>query len=264
MLPLRTRSFRFGIAPSLGLHRAQTLARRIESALAPSLGTQVEVRVAGSLEHLEAMLLGGALDAAWVNALLIAHLHAAGTKSVLRGVRHGSDTFCSALVVRRDDELSLESLPRLRVAWTDPDSVAGYLLPQRFLLRRGLEPKRLFVEERFSGSYPAALGRLLEGRVDLAPCFVHRADPEALQRVLRMLLGGGAAEGLRPLGFTDAVPNDGLVLAPHFEARDGELLAAIEAALSSPEGRSVLDALDVDRLVRSDAEAYASLRAQGP
>ncbi|WP_373047827.1 phosphate/phosphite/phosphonate ABC transporter substrate-binding protein [Vulgatibacter sp.] len=252
MLAPRT-SFRFGLSPSLGLHRTHQLARRLEEALALAVALPVQVTVAGSYEHLEAMLLGGSLEAAWVNPLLLARMRGAGAEACLRGIRHGSTSFRSALVVRRGEVDGPEDLRGRRAAWTDPESLAGYRLPLHFLRSRGLHPERLFPSERFTFSYPTALGRLLDGSADVAPCFVHRGDAEALEGVLRLLVGSEASR-LEPLAFTEPVPNDGLVFAPHLPAAVAEELSSrVEEVLHDSAGRAVLELLDVEQVVRADS-----------
>jgi len=49
----------------------------------------------------------------------------------------------------------------LRAAWVDRESVAGYLLPQGYLREKGIHAWQAFKEERFAGSYKAALEELL-------------------------------------------------------------------------------------------------------
>lgn len=243
------RSFRFGLSPSLGLHRTQQLARRIAADLAPAVDRTVEVAVAGSYEHLEAMLLSGALDAAWVNPLLLARLHAFGASASLQGVRHGLTTFRSALLARRGHAGALEA--GARAAWTDPDSLAGYRLPIRHLRTIGLAPEQIFASERFTFSYPAALARLLDGTADVAPCFVHDDDPGALDGVLRLLVGSDA-DRIERLFVTEPVPNDGLVFAPHLPAAEAaRLCGRVEQILGTGAGRAVLELLDVERVERT-------------
>jgi len=251
-------TFRFGISPALGHERTQVLAERIAEALAPLAPGPIEVVVGGSYEHLQAMLLGGALDVAWVNPLVLARMHAAGASASLRGVRHGSTTFRSALVVRKGFG-GFERLAGGRAAWTDPDSLAGYRLPIGYLRRAGLQPERIFVAERFTFSYPTSLRRVLEGQADVAACFVHAADDEALAGVLERLVGSDA-EGLAPLAYTAPVPNDGLVFAPHLPAKETERLCErTEALLCAPAGRALLELLGMEAVIRADDDPVGEM-----
>jgi phosphonate transport system substrate-binding protein len=251
--------FRFGLSPSFGLARTQQVAARIEEVMAATTDGTMEVAVAGSYEHLEAMVLGGIVDAAWANPLLLARLHAAGATVRLRGIRQGSTTFHSALVCRAGEPLTLDGLVGRRAAWTDPDSLAGYRLPIRFLRARGLHPERLFQSERFTFSYPAALGRVLEGSADVGPCFVHHPNPRALDTVLRLLVGDDAGR-LTALAFTDPMPNDGIVFAPHLRASEADVLCRRLLTFARTEaGRVVLELLDVEALVPDDGSSIPEL-----
>lgn len=252
-------ALRFAVPPSLGYAHAQRLAQQIEVALAGVGQGQVSVTVAGSYEHLEALILGGAVDVAWVNPLLLARAQVAGATAHLRGVRHGSLTFRSALVMRRDEGADLRRMRDARAAWTDPDSLAGYRLPLRHLRRGGMEPGALFSSERFTFSYPAALEALLDGSADLAACFVHEADQDALQEVMTRLIGPEAAR-LEAVAFTDAVPNDAIVFGPHLgRAVADELCERTLAHAHTVAGRAVLEMLGAEELVRGRAGDGAAL-----
>lgn len=243
-----SRTFRFGLLPSLGPARIRELVARVAEGLAPVVESPVSLVVAGSYEHLEAMLLGGTIDAAWVNPLLLERLHAAGAPAGLRAVRSGRTTFRSALVTRRESPCELEALRGGRAAWTDPDSLAGYRLPIRFLRSRGLSPERLFSSERFASSYPTALGRVLDGSADVAACFVPDDSPEAVARVLRRLVGSGA-DGLQAIACTEAVPNDGLVFSPSIQPAVAERIrSALLQGGASGACRPFFDLLDVDEV----------------
>jgi ABC-type phosphate/phosphonate transport system substrate-binding protein len=138
--------------------------------------------------------------------------------------------------------------------------LGGYRLPHRFLTEQGIVPAETFRDERFTFSYPAALVRLLEGWVDLAPCFVHRADPAALDEVLQLLLGADA-DRLAPLAFTEAVPNDGIVLGPQ---ADPSWLRRLEEVATGPRGGELYDLLDVEALIAASTEDYAEEGLLGP
>src|SRR5690606_5701670 len=127
--------------------------------------------------------------------------------------------------------------------------LAGYRLPIDFLRRSGRHPERIFASERFTFSYPAALARVLEGRADVAACFVHEEDDAALDGVLRQLVGSDA-ELLAPLAYTSPVPNDGLVFAPYLEAAETERLCdRVAALLGAPAGREVLEMLGMEAVI---------------
>ena len=206
--------------------------------------------VAGSYEHLEALILGGAVDVAWVNPLLLARARAAGATVHLQGVRHGSLTFHSALIARKGDGPDLRRMRDARAAWTDPDSLAGYRLPLRHLRLAGLDPGALFASERFTFSYPASLEALLDGSADLAACFVHEADEVALQMVMRRLIGADASE-LHAVAFTDPVPNDAIIFGPHLPRETADRLCERTLDFTrTVEGQTMLEMLGAEELVR--------------
>jgi phosphonate transport system substrate-binding protein len=252
---------RFGLPPVLGARRVRALAARLETVLTAGLDQPVTVRVAGSYEHLEVMLLGGGLDVAWANSLVVARAVAAGSTAMLQSVRGGRRTFRAALLARRSSNLSLSSLSGTRAAWTDPDALGGYLLPLEFLRSRGYAPESLFASERFTGSYPGAIARLLDGSADVAPTYAHSDDAGELLALLEAQLGPVAHE-LTALAFTEEIPSDGVVVAPYVPAAKAIMLRdRLRELLSAPAAAQVRQLLDVDELVPARPAAYGALRA---
>lgn len=261
MSDARPPPLRFGLPPVLGTRRVRALAERLEAVATAGLDQPVAVRVAGSYEHLEVMLLGGSLDVAWANSLVVARAAAAGATAMLQSVRSGRRTFRAALLARRASGLSLSSLSGTRAAWTDPDALGGYLLPLEYLRSRGYVPESLFASERFTGSYPGAIARLLDGSADVAPTYAHSDDAAELEALLESQLGPVAHE-LEPLGFTPEIPNDGLVIAPHVPAaRAAVMRDRLLEVFSAPGAAQLRQLLDVDELIAAEPADYGSLRS---
>jgi phosphonate transport system substrate-binding protein len=126
--------------------------------------------------------------------------------------------------------LTLETLKGSSAAWSDRDSVGGYLLPVAFLRERGLDPARTFARQEFLGSYRAALEAVTHGTAEVSSVFA--PTPKS---------GVGDATGLdeiwpdhaaqfRTLAFTDEAPNDGVAVSMNLA---GALVADLEKALIS-------------------------------
>lgn len=83
----------------------------------------------------------------------------------------GSIAYVSVMVVRRDSGIeSLEQMRGRSLAWADPNSASGYLIP-RFQLRRqgiGVEPGQFFGRTGFAGGHEQAVVAVLQRQYDAA------------------------------------------------------------------------------------------------
>jgi len=83
----------------------------------------------------------------------------------------GSIHYISVMVVRADSGItSLEDMRGRSLAWADPNSASGYLIP-RFQLRRqgiGVEPGQFFGRTGFGGGHEQAVVAVLQRQFDAA------------------------------------------------------------------------------------------------
>ncbi|WP_236020140.1 phosphate/phosphite/phosphonate ABC transporter substrate-binding protein [Sabulicella rubraurantiaca] len=83
----------------------------------------------------------------------------------------GSISYVSVAVVRADSPArDLDDLRGRSLAWADPNSTSGYLLP-RFELRRagiGVEPGQFFGRTSFGGGHEQAVVAMMQGQYDAA------------------------------------------------------------------------------------------------
>ena len=163
-----------------------------------------------SYEALQHGVLTGEVDAAWGPPLICARVEAAGGTVALRAVRRGEVTYRSVLLVRVQDRFELASLGtgeyRPRAVWVDSWSMAGYLLPRAHLRRIGVDPAKAFSSEKMLGSYTACFDAVLEVDADLTASFIGTTQLEAMW--------GDRMRRLRPAGYSEEIPNDGIVIAP--------------------------------------------------
>ena len=255
--------FRFAVTASMGVQTAKERGQRFEAYLTRALGKLTEVSVAPNYEEVGKELLDGRIDAAWAPPFVCARVEAMGLRVLVRGVRRGSHTFRAALVTRAGSPLTLESLPTAgaRVAWTDRDSTAGYLLPVAFLKAKKLDPAKVFSAQDFTGSYRASLEAVLEGRAQLAGTFAPSADTGASFVDDAELVVPGRARELQLVAYTDEAPNDGVVVSSRLAP---ETVSALEHALTalhqSPEGKALLaEAFRVERFEVAPKMGYRAL-----
>ena len=190
------------------------------------LGVPVEVTFADSYDVLTTSVLSGHAQLAWAPPIVAARLESAGAPVVVRAIRNGHSTYRGALVTRSNSALTMgfireaaararrpgsqEAMRPVRAAWVDRESTGGYLLVASWLREQGYEPDKVFAEQRFLGSYQAALGAVLDGTADVCSAF----GPPAGATLAVEEFVPGRTRDLKPLGFTAEAPNDGIAIAP--------------------------------------------------
>jgi phosphonate transport system substrate-binding protein len=225
---------RFGVSRSHGGEQLVEGSRRFAALLEQRLGQPVRSIIARDYDHLLEGVVVSGIDLAWMPPLL--HARAVEHEALLAAVvqRSVALTYRAAILVRDDSDFhSLEDLRGARAAWTDRVSASGYLFPKLHLLAAGVED----LKESLYGSFDSAMTAVREGRADVCSSFVGN-KPVVFPR-------------LRVLSLTDAIPPDGLVLAPSL---DGALQARLRDLLlqlhESNEGRkSLRELFSADKLV---------------
>ena len=214
-------------------------------------------------EALTEALRRGDVDAAWAPPLVAARAEALGARVLVRPLRRGSVRSRSALLVRADSPLQLETLGGSIAAWVDRTSVAGHLLPVAWLRERGLDPGRLFGQQLFLGSYQASLEALLGGEADLAALFAPPEGDDLRQAVEEV--APGRAQDVRVLACTMPALHDAWVVAPHVSMLEAlRLERGLLAVRELPEGTALLrDVVRADRLERAPELGHRELFGRG-
>lgn len=203
---------RFALPSSLGPDALERAAQ-LQAHLASVLGRDAEVTVPSTYEQLARELLAGKVDAAWAPPFVCARIEAMGVRVLVRGVRNGASVYRAALVAAKSSNVTLESLKGTRAAWSDRDSVGGYLLPMAWLRDKGLDPARTFHQQDFVGSYRAGLEAVAAGKADVTSVYAAAARLNAPDETGITEVWPEQVGAFRVLGFTDEAPNDGVAVS---------------------------------------------------
>ncbi len=255
----RENTLRFALPPSVGAEEARGRGEHLRELLSGAVGRPCEVTVASSYAELARELVAGNLDAAWAPPFVCARVEQLGLKVLVRGVRNGSSSFRAALLGRKDDQLTLERLTGKRAAWTDRNSVAGYLLALALLRARGEDPSLLFGDQQFVGSYRAALEAVVDGRADLTSIF---APPASAGRGMHTGVEEIAPEWrgtLSVIAFTEESPTDGVAASAHLAPHLAAALERAFLAAASAHGAVLRDIFKVERFEVAPPSSYRAL-----
>jgi phosphate/phosphite/phosphonate ABC transporter binding protein len=182
--------------------------------LSTVLGVVLAGKVAGSYAELLNGFETDRVQYAWMSpALLALGRERLRIHPLLSAVRDERADYRAVLFV--DAKGPFESVRELhgkRVAWVDPASAAGYLVPRLHLAALGINPTRIFDEELFVGSHAEVARAVLDGRVHVGATYAHRPPTgQPIRRAGFVDVVPGCE--VRVLEWTNAIPSD--VIAGH-------------------------------------------------
>lgn len=175
------RVIRFGLIS--GENETDQLARRepFRQYLERELGVEVRFHTAANYD--------GTIQALAANQIEFAHLGSSGYAAAHTltngGVEplvaaideRGSSGYFSMVFVRCDSGYeSIDDLAGKVLAFADPDSTSGYLVPYYNLIQQGYTPESHFAAVPFAGSHEAGLMGLYNGQFDAAASLGATAD----------------------------------------------------------------------------------------
>ena len=149
---------------------------------------------------------------------------------------------------------SIEDLKDVRVAWVDPESMAGYLVIRAWLRSQGIDLDVAFAEEGFLGDHKQVVSAVLDGRVDVGATYAHReAQGDTISTA-----GWGDAD-VQVVAVAGRIPGDVLAVRANLDSAQSE---ALRVALTEMQGAlrgAALALFEADRFVPADADAMQSL-----
>lgn len=119
----------------------------------------------------------------------------------------GQAGYFSVLIVRQDSPArTLEDLRGKTLAWADPNSTSGYLVPLATFRAMNLDPATYFSRTVFSGGHEQSVLGVLNGNFDAA--FTWTAEDDAFGQ-LRMMIDRGLLrrEQIRVIVQSPLIPN---------------------------------------------------------
>lgn len=254
-----------GFSPAENVQGLQTSASELARALSDRIHLPVRAYVALDYTALVEAMRSGQVHFGWLTpSPLVLAEQLFDAQILLTQVRRGSPTYHSAIVVRNDSPVRhVEDLRGKTIAWVDPQSTSGYVIPRYLLIERGIDPQHFFRQQIFAGGHDSAVLAVHRGQVDAAAVW---ADPPsegtgAWTRFLR----GRPGPGLRPILYSPPVPSDAVAVHPVFLREHPVLVRNVTAALvaigQSSEGRRILRQLNAtDGFVPADRSQYELVR----
>jgi phosphonate transport system substrate-binding protein len=219
--PLDGRPLRFDVPPFYEDKLAEGAVTALEKYLEDEVRIDVSITASRAYSYGELVdaLARADVDIAELSPYQYALVHERGiaVTPIAATVAHGASSYGSYLVVKQSSPITgLEDLKGKRIAFVDPLSTSGYLLPAIFLREHGFDLGK-DLQVRFVGSHPAAMKAVRDGDVDVAAV---SSD---------LLIGNaGLAGPLVVIAKAGRMPYDIIVARPGL---DPAVFAAVQRAL---------------------------------
>jgi phosphonate transport system substrate-binding protein len=250
------RALIFAVPPFYAEKIADGAAHDLATYLEHETGVAVEVKASSAYDYnaIVDSLVRGDVDIAELSPLqyALADEHGIGIVPLAASVANGASTYGSYLVAGRGADIhDVRDIKGKRVAFVDPLSTSGFLLPALFLQQHGFDLDK-DIHAQFAGSHPAALALVKDGTVDVAA-------------VSSDLLIGNAGLGgpLVVVAKAGRAPNDVIVAR---KGLDNQIQSVVRTALfrlsiHDVNGRSALRAFSsVDGFMPVPAGHYDAVR----
>jgi phosphonate transport system substrate-binding protein len=200
----------FGIVRSIDPTRGRARLAELCEALGKDLDSLFIPHHPESYRKLVSAFEAGDVAVAWLPPIASAQLVERGRAELLAlPIRRGAVAYRSALIVRRGGPASLADLKGRRMAWVDPESSSGYLVPRLMLHGAGFDVTSFFSEERFLMSHSGVVDAVASGRYDVGATYCAVEGGSGVHGSWT----GATEVPLEVLATSGSIPNDAIVVS---------------------------------------------------
>lgn len=230
-------------------------------------GAEVKTFIATDYTALVEAMRSGQVDFAFLPAFsFVKAEEIAGGEVLMKSVRGGRPVLYSAIITRADRGIkSLAELKGKNMAWVDPASSTGFIMPKAALLKKEkIDPDTFFAKQVYAGSHEALVLAVLNGTVDAGATFSNDSAGEE-GSWLQFLKTPADRAKIKLLFVSEAIPGDTFATTKKFRAAKPELVNKTVQLLSdmgnNDEGRAILKALyHIDSMIPATSAEYQNVR----
>lgn len=185
-----------------------------------------------------------------------------GAEARLTVLRHGSPTYQSQFIARADSNInSIEDLKGKKIAYVDPASASGYLLPLKTLKDKNIETK----EHVFAMKHDFVVSMVYSGQVDAGATFYSPPQEGRIEdaRKLVMTQHPDVEKKVKIVELSQPIPNDPIIFRKEMqEDMKTTLVDAFLKFVETPEGKEAFKKIySVDALKKATDADYEQVRA---
>ena len=152
-----------------------------------------------------------------------------GAEAILKASRNGETTYRAAILARADKNIkSVNDLNGKKIAYVDPASTSGYILPKKLFMDSKIKPS----QEVFQGKHDAVVTAVYQGQVDAGAVFYNKPVDGKIKdaREKVKVQFPDVEEKVKIITLTDDIPNDPIVIRKEISA---EAKAKVSKAFQS-------------------------------
>lgn len=161
-----------------------------------------------------------------------------GAEARLTIIRHGSPTYQSQFIAKADGPIkTLADLAGKKLAFVDPASTSGYLLPMKTLKTKKIEPK----ETVFAMKHDSVVSMIYQGQVDAGATFYSPPEDGKMEDARRLVLTQypDVEKKIKIIDLSEPIPNDPIVFRKDMpEEMKAKLTEAFFNFVATAEGKA--------------------------
>jgi phosphonate transport system substrate-binding protein len=186
-----------------------------------------------------------------------------GTQALLRIVRdNGEAYYRGQIIVRTDSGIdTLTDLMSKKIAYVDPSSTSGYILPAALLKKNGIVPS----DSIFAKKHDIVVSMVYQKQVDAGATYFSPKDEtgqlrDARERVVTQY--PDVFEKIKIIALTDPIPNDPVIFRRELpEEMKTKIVEALLKFVATPSGQEALHRIyNVKQLIPTTDKDYDVLR----
>lgn len=175
-------------------------------------------------------------------------------------LRHGSATYQSQFITKADSPIkSVSDLAGKKIAFVDPASTSGYLLPMKTLKDKKIEPK----ETVFAMKHDSVVSMVYQGQVDAGATFYSPPADGQMEDARRLVLTQypDVEKKVKIIDLSDPIPNDPVVFRKEMpEEMKTKIVEAFMTFVANPDGKKAFKEIyGVDELKKANDSDYDSV-----
>ncbi len=184
-----------------------------------------------------------------------------GAQARLTVLRHGSSTYQSQFVALEKSSINkIEDLAGKKIAFVDPASTSGYLLPLKNLKDKKIQPS----ETVFAMKHDNVISMIYQGQVDAGATYYSPPQDGVIQDARRLVITQypDIEKKVKIVSLSDSIPNDPIVFRKDLpEEMKTQIVDAFIQVIQSEEGKKAFNVIyGADGLMKANDKDYQSVR----
>ncbi len=190
-----------------------------------------------------------------------------GAEARLTVIRNGSSTYQSQFIAKADSKIKkIEDLNGKKIAFVEPSSTSGYLLPLKTLKEKNVQAK----ETVFAGKHDNVVSMVYQGQVDAGATFYSPPEKDAsgvekMEDARRLVLTQypDVEKKVVIISLSEPIMNDPIVFRKEMpEEMKVKIVDAMVGFLTTDEGKEAFKAIyGVTAIKKSSDAEYEPVRA---